>query len=316
MNKLLPLVVIVGPTAVGKTDVGIRLAKKANGEIISGDSMQVYKYMDIGTAKPTLEEMAGISHHLIDTLNPDDDFNVARFQAEVTQYIKAIAGKGKIPIIVGGTGLYIGSIIDHYDFTPPGEAPKKRKELLRITEKYGNERLVDMLSQVDVLAVQRIHPNDTRRLIRALEVFYATGRPISDFQHKLENKAPKYNLAYFGLTMDRQNLYRRIEQRVDIMISKGLVDEVVNLVKMGYGLKDNAMQALGYKEILDYLGGKTTVQEAINLIKRDTRRFAKRQMTWFNRDNRIKWIDVEKYASNEEIASEIVLTIEGKFSTM
>lgn len=313
MNKKLPLVVIVGPTAVGKTEVGIRLADKIGGEVISGDSMQVYNYMDIGTAKPTKQEMAGIPHHLIDVISPGEEFNVAKFQEMVDRCIELIVRKGKIPILVGGTGLYVRSIIDEYDFSPPGGDNSLRSRLLKISEEKGNGYLVEMLEKVDPAAAKRIHLNDIRRLIRALEVYQAVGRPISEFQYVSGAANKKYNLAYFGLSLNRQKLYEKIEKRVDIMIEKGLVNEVSGLVKMGFGPENTSMQALGYKEILYFFDGLCTLPEAILLIKRNSRRFAKRQMTWFKRDNRISWYDVEKYISLEEIANEIAMKVEGQF---
>lgn len=312
MDNLLPLIVIVGPTAVGKTETGILVAKNINGEIISGDSMQVYKKMDIGTAKPAREEMCGIPHYMIDIINPDEEFNVAIFQKQVEAYIEQINQKGKIPIVVGGTGLYIRSVIDHYDFTPPGGNAAKRDELQILADKYGNEYLVEILIKVDPEAASRIHPNDTRRLIRALEVYYTSGRPISDFQYNRDDLKPKYRLAYYGLNMDRDKLYSRIEQRVDIMISRGLANEVKELMEMGYGLHNSSMQAIGYKEIVDYLNGKITLQQAVELIKQNTRRFAKRQLTWFRRDQRIKWKNVDEYQSLEQIANDITVEVEGQ----
>lgn len=313
MNKLLPLVVIAGPTAVGKTEVGIRVARKIGGEVISGDSMQVYKYMDIGTAKPTREEMAGIPHHMIDIVEPDREFSVATFQKMVEEHIVSINQRGKIPILVGGTGLYIRAVLDHYDFSPPGGDHVMREELLDAARQKGNEYLVKLLKEVDPVSAGRIHRNDTRRLIRALEVYYTTGKPISHFQYNAEELPPKYNLVYFGLTMSRPGLYRKIEQRVDLMLARGLVDEVKTLVQMGFGPQSTAMQALGYKEIYAFLNGKYSLEEAVYLIKRDTRRFAKRQMTWFRRDRRICWINVENYKSLEEIADEIAARAEGQF---
>lgn len=313
MKKLQPLVVIVGPTSIGKTEVGIKTAKNINGEIISGDSMQVYKHMDIGTAKPSKEEMAGIPHHMIDIINPTEDFSVAVFQEKVEKHIGEINLQGKIPILVGGTGLYIRAVLDYYDFSPPGGDPEKRNELLNLAQDLGNEYLAAQLKEIDPAAAARIHPNDTRRMVRALEVFHATGRPISDFQYNHSALPAKYDLAYFGLTMEREKLYQRIEARVDSMMSRGLVDEVRTLVKMGYGPQHTAMQALGYKEIIDYLDGRSSLAEAVETIKRNTRRFAKRQLTWFRRDPRIKWKTVDNDSSLGEIAAEIGTEAEGQF---
>lgn len=314
MRTKLPLIVIVGPTAVGKTEVGIRLAETIGGEVISGDSMQVYKYMDIGTAKPTEKEMAGVPHHMIDIISPGEEFNVAKFQEMVEKCIEQIVTKGKIPVLVGGTGLYVRSIIDEYDFSPPGGDDSLRSALVKIAGERGNGYLVEMLEKVDPAAAKRIHLNDTRRLIRALEVYQAMGQPISDFQNVSGDTKNKYNLAYFGLSLNRQKLYEKIEKRVDIMMEKGLVNEVANLAKMGYGPENISMQALGYKEMLYYFGGLCTLEESVGLIKRNSRRFAKRQITWFKRDKRITWYDVEKYNSLREIANEIAAKAEGQFS--
>jgi tRNA dimethylallyltransferase len=251
---------------------------------------------------------------MLDIVTPGEDFNVARFQQMVERHIVQINDRGKVPVLVGGTGLYIRAVLDHYDFTPPGGDPSRRMELQEIAEKHGNRYLADMLKKTDRAAAERIHPNDRRRLIRALEVYYSTGRPISEFRYKAGEMLPKYNLAYFGLTMEREKLYKRIEQRVDDMISKGLVDEVKRLVEMGYGEQNTAMQALGYRELLDYLKGLCSLEEAVVLIKRNTRRFAKRQLTWFRRDTRIEWKNVDTYDSLEEIADEITAKAEGLFA--
>lgn len=308
------LIVIVGPTAVGKTEVGIELAKLIDGEVISGDSMQVYRGMDIGTAKPTKEEMQGIPHYMIDILDPDEEFSVALFQKMVENYIKQIYDKGKVPILVGGTGLYIRSVIDHYDFTPVAVDPSLREKLKEEAEMYGSASLHRKLQQVDPKAAEKIHPNDMRRIIRALEVYLSSGRQISSF-HRLEDESlpPKYRLGYYGLTMQRHNLYRRIEERVDKMIEKGLIEEVRCLLKKGYHEGMVSMQGIGYKEIIGYLRGEYTLENAVQLLKRNTRRFAKRQLTWFRRDARIKWFDVEAYSFTSEIAREIAMQFEGQF---
>jgi len=260
--------------------------------------------------------MEGIPHHMIGIVDPDEEFSVARFQKMVEKHISAICQRGRIPIIVGGTGLYIRSVLDNYDFSPPGGDRAKREEFLNLAAVHGNEYLFMILEKVDPAACGRIHPNDTRRLVRALEVYHSTGRPISEFRYGSEEMPPKYNLLYYGLTMNRENLYKKIEQRVDLMLSRGLIDEVKCLVKKGFGLQNTSMQALGYKEIAEYLNGRYSLEEAVELVKRNTRRFAKRQMTWFRREDRIKWKDVEKYSSLEEIADEIVCEAEGQFSRM
>lgn len=306
-----PLVVIVGPTAVGKTAVSIQLAKKVTGEIISGDSMQVYRFMNIGTAKPTEQEKEGIPHYMIDLLDPDEEFSVALFQKKVTGYINDILNRGKMPVLVGGTGLYVRSVIDHYDFSPVGYDSDLRHELSQQAEINGNLFLHKKLQEVDPETAKRLHPNDIRRIIRALEVYKQTGRPISAFQYRDSDLPPKYRLSYFGLTMDRVSLYRRIEQRVDQMVAEGLIEEVRTLLNRGYAPQLTSMQGLGYKEIAGFLQGQYSLDEALELLKRNTRRFAKRQLTWFRRDSRIKWLTVENYYSSSEIANEIACQVEG-----
>lgn len=306
-----PLVVIVGPTAVGKTAVSIDLAKKIDGEIISGDSMQVYRHMNVGTAKPSEQEKEGIPHYMLDIIEPDEEFSVALFQKKVTAYIAEILERGRIPVFVGGTGLYVRSVIDHYDFSPAGNDYDYRQQLLKEAEAFGNEYLHEKLREVDPIAAGRLHSNDIRRIIRALEVYRQTGRPITSFQYRDNDLPPKYRLGYFGLTMDRGDLYRRIEQRVDRMIAGGLVEEVKRLLERGYNPGLTSMQGLGYKEISGYLQGQYSLDEATELLKRNTRRFAKRQLTWFRRDTRIKWITVEYQYNSSEIADEIAGQIEG-----
>lgn len=306
-----PLVVIVGPTAVGKTAVSIKLAKRVGGEIISGDSMQVYRGMNIGTAKLTEQDKEGIPHYMIDILEPDEEFSVAQFQEKVTGYITEILARGKLPILVGGTGLYVRSVIDHYDFSPVGIDNDYRQQLLKQAESNGNDFIHKKLQEVDPEAARRLHPNDIRRIIRALEVYRQTGRSINTFQYNEKTLPPKYHLGYFGLIMDRSSLYRRIEQRVDKMLEDGLAAEVKGLLECGCNPELISMQGLGYKEIIGYLQGLYSLDEAAELLKRNTRRFAKRQMTWFRRDNRIKWLTVENYQSTSEIANEIAGQIEG-----
>jgi len=298
------LIIIVGPTASGKSALGIKLAKALKGEIISGDSMQVYKYMDIGTAKVPPDEREGVPHHLIDILEPFENYSVALFQKEAKRLITAINQKGNIPIIVGGTGLYIRSIIDPYDFSDFSFDINYRKELEEIASQKGGDYLYKELYKIDPVAASKVHPNDLRRMIRALEVYKHTGKPLSYFWERGREKKPAYSFLYYGLTLDRELLYQRINERVDNMISKGLVDEVKNLLKMGFR-ESTAMQAIGYKEIVWYLEGKITLDEAIYLIKRESRHYAKRQFTWFRRDPRIKWYDSGKN-SLEKITEEII----------
>ncbi|MDA8234147.1 MAG: tRNA (adenosine(37)-N6)-dimethylallyltransferase MiaA [Clostridia bacterium] len=306
-----PLIIIVGPTAVGKTAVGIELAKLIKGEIISGDSMQVYKYMDIGTAKPTMEERKGIPHHMIDILEPDEDYSVAVFQRNTEQLIPEIVGRGRLPILAGGTGLYVRSVTDRYNFTEFSVDQEYRMGLEQEAGEKGNQVLLDRLREVDPTTAARLHVNDLRRIIRALEVYHFTGQPISSYQDAHVNPEPKYNLAMFGLTMERQELYNRIDRRVDLMVEHGLVEEVRELLNRGYSPNLTSMQGLGYKEIVAFLEGQYDIDEAIRLLKRNTRHFAKRQLTWFRREQRIQWLNVEKCCNVAEIANEIAARIEG-----
>ena len=300
------LLVIVGPTAVGKTAVSIDVAKKLNGEIISADSMQIYKYMDIGTAKIKPEEMEGIPHYLIDIVYPDEDFTVADFKHHAEKYIKKINAVNKVPIVVGGSGLYLNSIVYELKFTKIKKNEEFRKKCQELANIHGVEYLYNRLNHIDPLTASRISPNDIKRIIRALEVYDETGKPMSYFNKDFREKTDKYNLLMIGLTTDRATLYSRIEERVDKMIEEGLIEEVQNLLNMGYGRDLVSMQAIGYKEIISYLYGETSLQEAIDILKRNTRRFAKRQLTWFKRDDRIKWIDIGKFNSIDEISNYIV----------
>ena len=286
------VVVIIGPTASGKTKISIELAKAIDGEIISADSMQIYRYMNIGTAKPDREEMAGIRHYMIDEINPDEEFSVARYKEMAEKYIKEIIKKGKKPIIVGGTGLYINSLIYNINFSETVSDWNLRKMLGKEAKEKGNEYLHKRLREVDPEAAERIHINDIKRIIRALEVYEYTRRPISYHRELSRQKSPDYDFRIFGLTMDREKLYERINRRVDLMIEKGLVEEVKDLLRMGYGKNTVAMQGIGYKEIIFYLKGELTMDEAVYIIKRDSRHYAKRQMTWFRKIENVYWIDV------------------------
>ncbi|MBZ4646549.1 MAG: tRNA dimethylallyltransferase [Petroclostridium sp.] len=296
-----PLIVIVGPTAVGKTGLSVELALKINGEIISADSMQIYKYMDIGTAKATPKERKGVKHYLLDEITPDEEFSVARYKELADRYIDEIISKGKLPIMVGGTGLYVNAVTDNIKFSETICDWDYRNQLQILAETNGNEYLHKMLEEVDPVTAQRLHTNDTRRIIRALEVYKYTGIPISRHQEESRKEPSPYKLAMIGLTMDREWLYQRINERVEIMIEQGLVNEVQKLLDMGYNKEMTSMKGLGYKEIIDYLNGETTFEQAIDILKRDTRRYAKRQLTWFRRDKRIHWIHIHKEDSKKEL---------------
>ncbi|UMZ73525.1 tRNA (adenosine(37)-N6)-dimethylallyltransferase MiaA [Natranaerofaba carboxydovora] len=285
-----PIIVIVGPTAVGKTELAISLAKKIDGEIISADSMQIYKGMDIGTAKPSKREQNNITHHMIDMTEPDQDYSVAKFKKVAQDIINDIVVRGKFPIIVGGTGLYVNALIYDYSFEELPRDSDCREKLRKKIEIEGLHKLHEELTDADPKAAERIHPNDEKRIIRALEVIYTTGNPISEYQ-KTQKESP-YNTLMIGLTKSRDELYDRIEKRVDKMLEKGLVDEVKDLLARGYNKNMTSMQALGYKEIVEYLQGEVTFEETIKLVKKRTKRFAKRQLTWFNRDQNITWYNL------------------------
>lgn len=295
-----PLIILTGPTAVGKTHLSIRLAKAVQGEIISADSMQVYRHMDIGSAKIRPEEMEGVSHHLIDCLNPDEDFNVVRFQEMAKEAMAHIYQRGHIPILTGGTGFYIQAITGDIDFTQHGEDNSYRLSLEKKAAEEGAQSLHDMLQKVDPLSAQTIHANNVKRVIRALEYYNQTGQPISSHNLEQRQKTSPYQLAYFVLNDERSRLYQRIDQRVDEMISSGLVKEVETLKAMGCHPGMVSMQGLGYKEILAYLEGDCSLEEAVYILKRDTRHFAKRQITWFKREQDVEWFYKPDYEYQEE----------------
>lgn len=285
------LLVLVGPTAVGKTELSLQLAKTWHAEIISGDSMQVYRGMDIGTAKASSEQLESIPHHLIDILDPDEPFSVSDFQRLCRQAEQQIRMKGKLPFIVGGTGLYIQSVIYDYEFHEGGADEAFRLEMKQFAEQHGVQALHDRLREVDPKSAERLHPNDTRRVIRALEIARQTGATMTE-QLSRQTRTSPYELCIIGLTMERTLLYERIEKRVDMMLEQGLVEEVQQLLAAGYHESLISMQGLGYKEIVLYLRGQLSLEEAVALIKRDTRRFAKRQLSWFRRMPEINWVDV------------------------
>ena len=295
-----PLIILTGPTAVGKTKASIGLAKALNGEIISADSMQVYKYMDIGSAKIRPDEMDGVKHYLVDALEPDEEFHVVRFKQMAMEALNEIYAKGKVPIVVGGTGFYIQALLYDIDFTENDEDTTYRQELEVLASTKGPEYLHNMLQEVDPESAQIIHANNTKRVIRALEFYKQTGTKISEHNKQESAKESPYDFCYFVLTDDRDYLYERINLRIDQMLEEGLVDEVQQLKDKGYTRDMVSMQGLGYKEILDYLNGKCTLDEAIYILKRDTRHFAKRQLTWFRRERDVIWIDKQKFEHNEE----------------
>lgn len=300
-----PVIVIVGPTASGKTLLSVELAKQINGEIISADSMQVYRFMDIGTAKPDKAEMSGIRHYLTDEILPDEEFNVARFQELALKYISQVLGSGKLPIVTGGTGLYVNSLIYNINFSETISDWELRDRLKKEAEENGNRYLYEKLMGIDPEAAKKIHENDIKRIIRAIEVYTHTNKPISYHQNISRLNPPLYEYIVFGLRLEREKLYERINKRVDLMLEKGLVDEVKKLVQLGYDKNSVAMQGLGYKEILAWLKGETTFDEAVYILKRDTRHYAKRQMTWFKRMEGIQWIDIDDSMDMTDILKNI-----------
>lgn len=293
------MIILSGPTAVGKTALSIELAKRVNGAIISADSMQVYKYMDIGSAKIMPEEMEGIPHYLIDELMPDEEFNIVVFQQRAKAALEKIYTNGQIPIIAGGTGFYIQALLYDINFDAQDSNEEYRNELEAFAQSNGNEALHARLKEVDPVSAEKIHANNVKRVIRALEFYHLTGKLISEHNETEQQKTSPYNFAYFVLTDERENLYKRIDLRVDFMIKNGLLEEVTNLKNMGYHRNMISMQGLGYKEILDYLDDKCTLEEAIYIIKRETRHFAKRQLTWFRRERDVVWFDKSEYDYNE-----------------
>ncbi|MEH7504818.1 tRNA (adenosine(37)-N6)-dimethylallyltransferase MiaA [Neobacillus drentensis] len=310
MDSKQKLLVIIGPTAVGKTKLSIEMAKRYNGEIISGDSMQIYRGMDIGTAKIKKDEMEGIAHYLIDIKEPFENFSVAEFQHLVRAKIGEIAKNGKLPIIVGGTGLYIQSVIYDYQFSDVPGDESYRLMLEERVEKIGNEALYKELLEVDPGSASQIHQNNVRRVIRALEIFHLTGKTMQEFQ-STQQPDLLYNTAIVGLSMEREKLYERINYRVDLMIEEGLIEEVKGLYQKG--LRDcQSIQAIGYKEIYAYLDGKVTLEEAIENLKQNSRRYAKRQLTWFRNKMEVAWFDMTHVENTSKKITEISRCVEGK----
>lgn len=305
---MLPLVVVVGPTAVGKSDLAVELALRLHSEIISADSMQVYKYLQIGTAKLTREEQKGIAHHFLSFLEPYENFSVAQFQCLARGKIAEIAEKGKLPLLVGGTGLYVQAVIDPYEFPEINKVEEVRQKLLNRIKKGEGDKLHTELFRVDPLTAARLHPNDYRRITRALEVYYLTGKPISDYHRKSQQK-PLYKTVMIGLTRNREELYERIENRVEKMYQKGLVEELKDLLEKGYSFNLKPFQALGYKQTLAYLQGEYDLPTAIYLTKKATKNYAKRQLTWFKRDSRIQWFYLQGEKINKNILEEIIASI-------
>ncbi|MDD3894647.1 MAG: tRNA (adenosine(37)-N6)-dimethylallyltransferase MiaA [Syntrophomonadaceae bacterium] len=308
---MLKLAAIVGPTAVGKTGIALKAARMMGAEIISCDSMQVYRGMDIGTAKAAREQQAIVKHHLLDVADIGSEYSVAQYQQSAAGIIQILNDQGKIPLLVGGTGLYYQAVVDNYQLFPLKSRQEVREKYNQQISLKGIEYVYGQLQAVDPSYAQKISPQDQKRIVRALEVYELTGQPFSLFQTKKEDS---YNFAAAGLYMERELLYKRIEQRVDEMFKAGLIDEVQQLIKAGYNLENKPMQALGYKQVVYYLQGLLTREQMLDDIKRETRRYAKRQYTWFNRDKKIYWFDTGKFSDEQLLAENISAYLEGQLS--
>lgn len=302
------LLIIAGPTGVGKTELSIKLAKLLNGEVISADSMQIYKYMDIGSAKVTKDEMQGIKHHMIDVVLPSENFTVVDYKNMAEKEIKNVIEQNKLPIIVGGTGLYINSLTCNMNFTEAESDIEYRKYLEDLAIEKGNEYVHNLLKEIDPISYEKIHANNLKRVIRALEVYKVSGKPFSSFNDLETFYKSKYDIYYYVLTMNRDKLYDRINIRVDKMFSDGLLQECKNLKELGYNTTMQSMQGIGYKEVLYYLDNKITLEEAREMIKQGSRNYAKRQLTWFRKDPRVKFINKDIY-SEEAILNLIIKDI-------
>ncbi|MBE7018792.1 MAG: tRNA (adenosine(37)-N6)-dimethylallyltransferase MiaA [Ruminococcaceae bacterium] len=304
MNQV---IVIAGPTASGKTGLSVEVAKQLHTEIVSADSMQIYQGMDVGTAKVTEDEMCGIPHHMIDIVSPMENYNVSRYVEDAKPIVDGILAQGKIPVIAGGTGLYINSLVYGYDLAPIPSDDAVREEITKLYEEKGGEFLLEELRKIDPKTADRLHPNNARRLIRALEVYRISGTTISDQEERTKNAPKPYDVKFFVLDTDRDKLYERINRRVDLMLENGLVAEVKTLLEQGIPKTNTSMQAIGYKEIVEYLDGYLTLDEAVEKLKMESRRYAKRQLTWFRRNEGAHWLEAS--LPKEELAKEILDTM-------
>ena len=301
MENKTKIIVIGGPTATGKTKLSVELAKKFNGEIVSSDSVQIYKKLNIGSAKPTKEEMSGITHHLIDILEPTETFSVYDFTELAKAAINDISSRGKLPIVVGGTGLYISSLVDNVSFAEGESDLSLRKKLNDEAEKTGADAMHLKLAQIDPEAAEKIHPNNIKRVIRALEIYYSTGKTMTEHNSVSKLIESPYDAKMYALTTDREIIYSRIDTRVDVMVKEGLIEEVSSLLASGVTRDMQSMQGIGYKEIVSYLEGEISKEEAIDAVKQNSRRYAKRQLTWFRRDERYTWLDINEKIDVSEL---------------
>lgn len=305
------VIFIVGPTAVGKTKLTVELAKALNGEVVYADSMQIYKEMNIGTAKPSKEEQEGVPHYLVDEILPEEDFSVAKFESHAKEHIQNILKRGKVPIISGGTGLYVNALLYDMDFGNTVSNEELRNKLEEESNTYGKEYLYQKLQNIDPQAAEKIHPNNLVKVIRALEINHETGENVGNFTEDLQ-RTSEFQPILIGLNRKRKNLYERINQRVDLMIEEGLVEEVDALLAKGYSQDLKAFKGLGYKEIIRYLNGENTLQDAVRILKKNTRRYAKRQITWFKRYDFIKWFLVDRYDAEEALLKDVMNYIESE----
>lgn len=306
------LFILIGPTAIGKTKVSVELAKILNGEILSADSMQIYKYMDIGTAKIKKEEMEDIPHYLIDIVSPDEEFTVSNYKENAKKIISKINSKRKLPMVVGGTGLYVNSLIYDLNFTKVPSDIRIREELDSLANKYGNEFLHSKLEKIDKVSAEKIYANDRKRVIRAIEIYKMTGKPMSIHNENFRKPNNEYNLTMIGLNMDRKKLYDRINTRVDLMFQEGLIDEVKSLLSMGYTKELVSMKGIGYKEVIMYLDGSITLDESMEMIKKGSRNYAKRQLTWFRRNEMINWINIDDFSDFNSLIENIIYSLKNK----
>ncbi len=305
-----PLLIVAGPTATGKSDSAVELALRMNGEVISADSMQVYRGMDIGSAKVTVEEMRGVPHHLIDCADPSENWNVVRFQKEARRAVQDIASRGRLPILCGGTGFYIQALLYDIDFTQMDENTPLRDRLSALAAEKGPEAVHALLLEKDPASAAAIHPNNLKRVIRAIEFMEESGGSISAHNLQQRERESAYRSVFFVLTMDRARLYERIDRRVDIMMERGLVEEVARLRAMGIQRDSTSMQGIGYKQVYGYLDGEYDLEEAVRLIKRDTRHFAKRQLTWFKREKDVIWTDLDRFENRQQMWDHMQTTAE------
>lgn len=305
-----PLLIVAGPTATGKSDSAVELALRMNGEVISADSMQVYRGMDIGSAKVTVEEMRGVPHHLIDCADPSENWNVVRFQKEARRAVQDIASRGRLPILCGGTGFYIQALLYDIDFTQMDENTPLRDRLSALAAEKGPEAIHALLLEKDPASAAAIHPNNLKRVIRAIEFMEESGGSIAAHNLQQRERESAYRSVFFVLTMDRARLYERIDRRVDIMMERGLVEEVARLRAMEIQRDSTSMQGIGYKQVYGYLDGDYDLEEAVRLIKRDTRHFAKRQLTWFKREKDVIWTDLDRFENRQQMWDHMQTTAE------